>query len=223
MNLILIAGLPATGKSRFASYLQQRLNIPLLCKDSIKEILFDTIGFQSHDEKTKLNHAALESLYYAARQILAAGSSVILENNFEWYALPGLEQMIAAYGCEPITIFFGGDERVIYRRYVERNADPTRHRGHVLSTCYPEKDTSASPEPISLQEISESFRKRGCRSSGSAKSASTWTRRTFPRSITTRSFSACGHLWYKRSFPLFRRKRQKSATISALSNTYINL
>lgn len=57
MNLILIAGLPATGKSRFASYLQQRLNIPLLCKDSIKEILFDTIGFQSHDEKTKLNHA----------------------------------------------------------------------------------------------------------------------------------------------------------------------
>ena len=64
MNLILIAGLPATGKSRFASYLQQRLNIPLLCKDSIKEILFDTIGFQSHDEKTKLNHAALESLYY---------------------------------------------------------------------------------------------------------------------------------------------------------------
>ena len=125
MNLILIAGLPATGKSRFASYLQQRLNIPLLCKDSIKEILFDTIGFQSHDEKTKLNHAALESLYYAARQILAAGSSVILENNFEWYALPGLEQMIAAYGCEPITIFFGGDERVIYRRYVERNADPS--------------------------------------------------------------------------------------------------
>ena len=103
MNLILIAGLPATGKSRFASYLQQRLNIPLLCKDSIKEILFDTIGFQSHDEKTKLNHAALESLYYAARQILAAGSSVILENNFEWYALPGLEQMIAAYGCEPTS------------------------------------------------------------------------------------------------------------------------
>lgn len=164
MNLILIAGLPATGKSRFASYLQQRLNIPLLCKDSIsiKEILFDTIGFQSHDEKTKLNHAALESLYYAARQILAAGSSVILENNFEWYALPGLEQMIAAYGCEPITIFFGGDERVIYRRYVERNADPTRHRGHVLSTCYPEKDNiGVIPEPISLQEFQESFRKRG--------------------------------------------------------------
>lgn len=162
MNLILIAGLPATGKSRFASYLQQRLNIPLLCKDSMKEILFDTIGFQSHDEKTKLNHAALESLYYAARQILAAGSSVILENNFEWYALPGLEQMIAAYGCEPITIFFGGDERVIYRRYVERNADPTRHRGHVLSTCYPEKENiGVIPEPISLQEFQESFRKRG--------------------------------------------------------------
>ena len=92
MNLILIAGLPATGKSRFASYLQQRLNIPLLCKDSIKEILFDTIGFQSHDEKTKLNHAALESLYYAARQILAAGSSgrspFILQNGPAAGSLP---------------------------------------------------------------------------------------------------------------------------------------
>ena len=59
----------------------------MLSKDEIKEKLFDRIGFQSRQEKVQLGLAAMEILYYAAERCLAAGESVILENNFE--DLPG--------------------------------------------------------------------------------------------------------------------------------------
>lgn len=161
-SLILIAGLPATGKSRFAEYLSDALKLPLICKDSIKEILFDEVGFNSHAEKTKLNHASLRIMFYMAEQLLRQGRSVMLENNFENHAVPELERLIAAHSCEVVTVFFGGDEDAIYRRYVKRNADPTRHRGHVLSTEYPERENIGQiPPPIPLEEFKEDFRRRG--------------------------------------------------------------
>lgn len=162
MDLILIAGLPATGKSGFAEYAGAALQLPLICKDSIKEILFDDVGFKCHDEKTHLNYASLHIMLYAAEQMLRCGKSVILENNFENYAKPELRRLIETYRCNVITVMFGGDVSVIYRRYVDRNADPGRHRGHVLSDCYPETDHSGRiPDPIPLETFRDSFRERG--------------------------------------------------------------
>jgi len=162
MDLILIAGLPATGKSGFAEYAGEKLQLPLICKDSIKEILFDDVGFKCHDEKTHLNYASLHIMLYAAEQILRCGKSVILENNFENYAKPELNRLIETYKCNVITVMFGGDVSVIYRRYVDRNADPTRHRGHVLSDCYPEREAIGHiPDPIPLETFRDSFRERG--------------------------------------------------------------
>jgi dephospho-CoA kinase len=39
--LILIAGMPATGKTRLAGFLSDRLDIPMVSKDAVKELLFD--------------------------------------------------------------------------------------------------------------------------------------------------------------------------------------
>ena len=48
--LIIIAGMPAAGKTTFAKYLSEELRIPLVCKDRVKEILFDELHY---DAKTK--------------------------------------------------------------------------------------------------------------------------------------------------------------------------
>lgn len=162
MDMILIAGLPATGKSRFADYAASALNLPLFCKDSIKEILFDDVGFKSHDAKTQLNYASFHTMIYAAEQVLRSGKSVILENNFENYAKADLLRLIDAYRCNVITVMFGGNVETIYNRYVERNADPSRHRGHVVSDCYPENtDDMRVPDPISFEAFRNGFQKRG--------------------------------------------------------------
>jgi len=45
--LIILSGIPGSGKTTFSDYLSKELGIPAISKDFIKEILFDDLGFQS--------------------------------------------------------------------------------------------------------------------------------------------------------------------------------
>ena len=47
MDLIIIAGMPASGKSTVAEKLSRIFGYPVLEKDALKEELFDTIGCRS--------------------------------------------------------------------------------------------------------------------------------------------------------------------------------
>ena len=42
MYCILVTGIPAAGKSTIANFIAEKLNIPMISKDGIKEILFDS-------------------------------------------------------------------------------------------------------------------------------------------------------------------------------------
>ena len=73
MYCILVAGMPASGKSTIAGSISESLGIPMLSKDSIKEVLFDDLGFHSRAEKVQLGTAAMHILYYAAAQLMKVG------------------------------------------------------------------------------------------------------------------------------------------------------
>ena len=51
MYCILVTGIPAAGKSTMAETLSKRLKLPVISKDTIKELLFDNVGFQSREQK----------------------------------------------------------------------------------------------------------------------------------------------------------------------------
>ena len=59
MYCILVAGMPASGKSTMAKAISEKWSLPLLSKDSIKELLYDNIGFGSREEKGKLGVASM--------------------------------------------------------------------------------------------------------------------------------------------------------------------
>ena len=99
MYCILVAGMPASGKSTIAVRISESLGIPMLSKDSIKEVLFDDLGFHSRAEKVQLGTAAMHILYYAAAQMMKAGKPFILENNFE----DALDEWENSYGDEAIN------------------------------------------------------------------------------------------------------------------------
>lgn len=172
MYCVLVAGPPASGKSTLAAALSRELQIPLFSKDSIKELLFDTVGFRSRAEKVALGVGSLEILYYAAGQVLERGGSVILENNFETGSRPGLEALLARFSCAVATVLLTGDEAVFYRRFLQRDLSPGRHRGHVVNTCYPESSGPAElqmshaskqllPERQALEQFISGARERG--------------------------------------------------------------
>lgn len=147
MYCILVAGVPATGKGRMAQELSQRLGLPWLSKDAIKEKLYDTVGFRCRAEKVALGEGALEALYYTAGQLLQAGVPCILENNFEEVSKPGLLALLERCQCQAVTVFLTGEPEALYRRFLQRDRSPQRHRGHVVNTQYPERPAGSPCRP----------------------------------------------------------------------------
>ena len=139
MYCILVTGIPAAGKSTMAEVMSERLKLPVISKDTVKELLFDNVGFQSRAEKVKLGIASMEIMYYVAGQLMKAGQPFILENNFEYSSKHGMKNLLENYQYSALTITLTGDYKVIYQRFLERESSPDRHRGHVVNDCYPEK------------------------------------------------------------------------------------
>lgn len=147
MFCILIAGMPAGGKSTLAKRLSELLGLPMYSKDSIKEILFDDLGFNSREEKNQLGVAAMHMLYYAAEQTMRTGKSFILENNFENSSVAGIMELLEKYHYTGITVRLVGDPEVLYQRFAARDLSPERHRGHVVNDHYPEPAGAATYNP----------------------------------------------------------------------------
>ena len=165
MYCILVAGIPAAGKSTISKAIAEKLKLPVISKDKIKELLFDNVGFQSRKEKVNLGIASMEIMYYAAEQLKAAGQPFILENNFEYSSKHGIKTLLAKYQYPALTITLKGDYKVIYQRFLERDISPDRHRGHVVNDCYPEKKERSLEEikaaSISYEDYVRSMAQRG--------------------------------------------------------------
>lgn len=136
MYCILVSGIPASGKTVLAEYLSASLHIPVVSKDKIKEILFDTIGFRSRTEKVALGTGAMEAMYYFAGQMMRAGQPFLLENNFENVSRPGIQSLLEKYGYQAVTVRLTGDYNVLFNRMIERNNSPDRHKGHIVNDYY---------------------------------------------------------------------------------------
>ena len=140
MNIIILAGMPATGKSTLAKKIQQKFGYPILEKDYIKEGLFDTLGFSCYAEKRALDVAANEVLLRWMDAMIKAGQSMIIDNNFDVQSAKKLSEMLDTYNCKCVTVFMNGDPQVLYERYFERDSKGLRHLGHAMQTHYPPLD-----------------------------------------------------------------------------------
>lgn len=165
MYCILVTGIPAAGKSTMAEAMSERLKLPVISKDTMKELLFDNVGFQSRAEKVNLGFASMEVMYYVTGQLMKAGQPFILENNFEYSSEHGIKNLLVKYRYPALTITLTGDYKVVYQRFLERESSPDRHRGHVVNDYYPEKEEdnlkTQKPKTISYENFVQGIEQRG--------------------------------------------------------------
>ena len=161
MNVIVLAGMPASGKSTIANKLRATFALPVLEKDALKEEIFDTMGFQCYAEKRKSDHAANAVLLRCTRALLENGQSVILDNNFDTESAARLDALVREFDANCITVFFGGDADAFYARYVERDRLHLRHLGHVLQEHYPPLPGESHDYTMTREEFSQKFESRG--------------------------------------------------------------
>lgn len=161
MNLIVIAGMPATGKTTIANQIRDIFGFPVFEKDNLKEALFDVIGFECYAEKRKLDKAATETLLKVVESQLQAGNSSIIVNNFDTEENAKLNSLVEKYKPNCLTIFVNGEEKVLYKRYVERDKKHERHPGHIVQDHYPLHKGDSPDYTMTPEEFNQKFVQRG--------------------------------------------------------------
>ena len=121
--VIVVTGPPASGKTTVAERLREALEVPLLTKDSIKERLFDELGWSDHEWSNTLGRTSILLLHDFAERLVGAGVSHILEANFEALSAPRLASLHARL----VQVYCSAPADVLIRRFEER----PRHPGHV--------------------------------------------------------------------------------------------
>ena len=132
-KLILVTGDIAAGKSTFAWTLASRYHIHAFDKDSLKEVLGDTVGYANREENYRLSVAATEILFHIFREFTGLGADLILEANFRDAEMLKIYQMAADFRYQTLTVALRGDPEVLYPRYMNRMNNENRHPAHLTT------------------------------------------------------------------------------------------
>ena len=161
MAVIVLTGMPATGKSTICKALAQAFGFPVVEKDAIKEELFDTVGFTCYAQKRALDHGANAVVIHMVEQILKAGGSVIVDNNFDDISGKRFTALLEQYAPPCVCVFLHGELDVLHKRYTLRDNAHARHLGHVLQEHYPPREGDSLYYTMTREEFYEKFMKRG--------------------------------------------------------------
>ena len=130
--LLVICGLPATGKTTLGRRLAADLGLPFFSKDDLKETLFDALGAADRAWSRRLGVASFALLRHVTETLLAARQSLVVEANFlATYDAPFYQAVTARHGARVAQIWLTAEPATIVRRFERRAASDERHPGHV--------------------------------------------------------------------------------------------
>ncbi|PUA81890.1 AAA family ATPase [Nocardioides currus] len=139
--VVVVSGLPASGKTTVGALLSERLSMAMIDKDAILESLFDTLGSPDQEVRTRLSRASDEVLYRLAEN----SHEAILVN--WWHHDTARTRLVNAAGSV-IEVFCDCPADVAVGRFAAR----TRHPGH--------HDADRSPAEIAaaVKAVRSSYR-----------------------------------------------------------------
>jgi predicted kinase len=130
-TIIIVTGRPAAGKSTLAKWLSRELKLSLVSKDSIREELFDRLGWKDRKWAQELGKASVDMMFYFAKAELEVGHSIIMDNSFfPPVSNRRFQALKEHYHAESIQIVCNSDRETLFQRFKSRADTGNRHPGH---------------------------------------------------------------------------------------------
>lgn len=140
-KVILINGLPASGKTALGEHLKNRFNAPLLTLDTIKEAMFNVLGTGDREYNRMLGRACKE-IIWALISEFPCNSLAIVD---AWFGYPPYDKVFEGLQHAGIARFVElwchAPGEILAERYLERV--DLRHKGHPGREYAPELEEVA--------------------------------------------------------------------------------
>ncbi|HEV2412628.1 MAG TPA: AAA family ATPase [Candidatus Saccharimonadales bacterium] len=130
LTLILVTGLPASGKTVLSQKIAEAIQLPLISKDGIKEVLLDNLGWSDIQWSMKLGRTTYDLVFYFIERQLKGGSSLIVESPFHpEFHNERLQELQKLYHFQCVQILCYANGKVLLERYKHRSQSIERHPG----------------------------------------------------------------------------------------------
>jgi predicted kinase len=130
--LIVVNGIPGSGKTTLAGKLAKDLAMPCLHKDSLKELLFDTFGVGDLQWSRDLGAGVADMLFSFTARWTKRRRNLILESAFyHSFAAPYFEALVKRQDVIFCEVFCSLDPEIRRQRIKARTESGERHAGHI--------------------------------------------------------------------------------------------
>jgi predicted kinase len=129
--LVIVSGAPATGKTTLAPLLAERLSLPMLAKDWLRQLLRDAFDANTREENQNLLAPGFRIYYGLISELLTAGIGVVAECNFHRGISEPELAPVAQLGT-PVIVHCQTNRELSIKRFVERDAQKLPSRRYAF-------------------------------------------------------------------------------------------